>query len=123
MRPSRSVPAIPIASRGSVRQPVRRSRGARSLYLDASCLVRLLLGEEGARAPLGRNVVAASSKVVEVECFRTLDRARLGGYLDDAETASKSLELGQLIARLHLVPVSNEVIALARATATSTAWC
>ena len=94
----------------------RSQRGPRTLYLDASCLVRLLFGEAGVRAPLGRNVTAASSKLVEVESFRTLDRARLQSLLDDQETAQKSLELTRMIGRLHLVPVSEEIIALARAT-------
>jgi predicted nucleic acid-binding protein len=50
-----------------------------------------------------------------VESFRTLDRARLEGYLDDRETARKSLELARLLDRLHLVPISDELIASARA--------
>ena len=103
-----------------MREPTRRRRArhgaTRSLYLDASCLLRVLFGEDGIRAPLGRHVTAASSKLVEVECFRTLDRARLQGFLDDMETARKNHELARIIDRLHLVPISDEVIASARAT-------
>ena len=88
----------------------------RSLYVDSSSILRVLLGERGTKVPLGRNVVAASSRLAEVECFRTLDRARLLGFLDDAETAGKIRELEALFARMHLVPLSDEVTDLARAT-------
>lgn len=96
--------------------PARKARAERRLYLDASCLLRVLFGEPGPRAPLGRNVAAVSSKIVEVECFRTLDRARLGGFLDDREAARKNLELNRILERAHLVQVSDEIIAIARAT-------
>lgn len=89
---------------------------SRNLYVDASCLLRVLFGEAGVRVPLTRNTAVTSSRLVEVECFRTLDRARLEGYLDDSDTARKNLELTRLLERLHLVPVSDDILALARAT-------
>jgi hypothetical protein len=52
---------------------------------------------------------------VEVETSRALDRERLLGHLDDAETAAKNKELSDLLSTIDLAPVSNEVIALARA--------
>lgn len=96
----------------------RAGRGGRGrqVYLDASCLMRILFGEPGLRAPLGRNIAAASSRLVEVECSRAVDRARLERLLDDRETARKLNELARVIDRLHLVPVSDEVIASARVT-------
>jgi uncharacterized protein len=87
-----------------------------TLYLDASVVLRILFDEAGVRAPIGAGVVAASSTLVEVETFRALDRARLTGHLDDAETARKHKELGGLLARMHLLTVSSDVVRLARAT-------
>jgi predicted nucleic acid-binding protein len=87
-----------------------------SAYLDASCLLRILLREPGGRAPLGRKLVAASSRVVEVEAARTIDRARLNGHLDDEEASRKHAELFAFLRRLHLVAVSDDVIALARSS-------
>jgi hypothetical protein len=87
-----------------------------TLYLDSSCVLRILFGERGARAPLGKNVVAVSSRLAEVECFRALDRARLTGALNDAETAKKTRELEGILSRAHLVPLSDDVVSLARAT-------
>ena len=62
-------------------------------YVDASALLRILFDEPGDRMPLetGRRVV--SSRIVEVEAYRALDRARLNGAMNDAETAVKRNEL------------------------------
>jgi predicted nucleic acid-binding protein len=85
-------------------------------YLDSSALLRVLLCELGPAAPLGEWKTAYASPIAEVETFRALDRARLGGRLSDTETARKSKELADLLAALSMVPVSREVIGLARAT-------
>jgi len=87
-----------------------------SLYLDASAVLRILFDEEGDRAPLQAGRIAASSRLAEVETFRAVDRARLTGHLDDHEAAQKSQELAFLLTRLHLAPISDSVIALARAS-------
>jgi predicted nucleic acid-binding protein len=86
-----------------------------ALYLDASALLRVLFDEPGSRVPLLRDAIAVSSRLVEVEAFRAIDRARLGGYLEDVEVARKSKELYGLLERLHLAPISDEVIDLSRA--------
>ncbi len=85
-----------------------------SAYLDASALLRVLFGEPGERVSLRRGVIAVSSKILEVECFRALDRVRLEGHLNDREIARKTKELLTLLAKLHLIAVSDEVITLAR---------
>lgn len=86
------------------------------LYVDASVLLRLLFSEPGPRAPLGRKTIAVSSELVGVETLRALDHARLGGHLDDLQMAKKSRELFVLLGNLHLFPISDEVLELARAT-------
>jgi predicted nucleic acid-binding protein len=86
------------------------------LYIDASVVLRILFGEPGPRAPLTRKSVAVSSELIQVECFRALDHARLSGHLDDPQMARKSKELFGLLANLHLFPVSAEVLERARAT-------
>ncbi len=85
-----------------------------STYVDASALLRVLFGEPGERVPLRRGVIALSSKILEVECFRALDRVRLEGHLKDRESAQKTKELITVLAKFHLIAVSEEVIALAR---------
>lgn len=83
-------------------------------YVDASVVLRLLLDEPGPRITLARGSTLVSSQIVEVETFRALDRARLTGELDDWEVATKQRELADFLRRLHLVPVSPQVIATAR---------
>ncbi|MBI2901897.1 MAG: type II toxin-antitoxin system VapC family toxin [Planctomycetes bacterium] len=86
-----------------------------ALYADASAILRWLFAEKGERIPLTQGLVA-TSRLVEVETSRAVDRARLAGYLDDAGAARRHTELADLLAQLHLAAVSDDVIRLARAT-------
>jgi predicted nucleic acid-binding protein len=52
--------------------------------------------------------------LVEVETFRAVDRERLVGNLDDAETAVKRKELTELLAMLDLAAVDAAVLERAR---------
>jgi predicted nucleic acid-binding protein len=79
-------------------------------YVDASAVLRVLFRETGPAVPFGNGERAASSQVIEVETFRTVDRERLLGNLDDAEVAVKRQELGRLLAMLDLAPVDPVVI-------------
>ncbi len=56
----------------------------------------------------GEHVV--SSRLIEVEAFRAVDRERLLGGLSDAETAIKRKELTELLAMTDLAPVDGTVI-------------
>lgn len=85
-----------------------------AIYADASAVLRVLFAEPGIRMPLRKGIVVASSRLIEVETHRALDRARLLSLLDDAQTAVKSKELRGFLARMHLVPLSDEVVSLAR---------
>jgi predicted nucleic acid-binding protein len=85
-------------------------------YVDASAIVRVLFGEPGPAVRLTPGDRVASSHVVEVETFRAIDRARLLGHLTDVETVVKRKELGELLARLDLVPVDASVIERARSS-------
>ncbi|MGH7467921.1 MAG: hypothetical protein ACRENP_08030 [Longimicrobiales bacterium] len=55
-------------------------------YVDASAVLRILF-ESGPCVPLDPEDRVVSSQIVQVETFRAVDRARLLGHLDDAETA------------------------------------
>jgi len=83
-------------------------------YADASALLRVLFAEPGPALPLGRGVVVLSSKLVEVEAARALDRGRLTGHLDDQQTARKHRELAELLGRVHLAPIDDHVVERAR---------
>jgi hypothetical protein len=83
-------------------------------YVDASALLRVLFCEPGLTVGLAAGDHAASSVAVEVEAFRAVDRERLMGNLDDAETALKRKELTELLATLDLVPIDAMIIARAK---------
>ena len=79
-------------------------------YADASALLRVLFAEPGPRMSWDPSERVVSSQVVEVECYRALERARLVGALDDGLTAVKQKELGDLLAMIDLAPVDGLVI-------------
>jgi uncharacterized protein len=79
-------------------------------YVDASAVLRILFSESGSRVPLAGNDHVVSSKLVEIEAFRAVDRERLLGNLDDAETASKRKELADLLVMLDLAAIDAEVV-------------
>jgi predicted nucleic acid-binding protein len=85
------------------------------VYLDSSALLRLLYSGPDA-APID-DAVATSSTLVEVETHRAIERNRFTGRIDDLDLARKRGELDDLLRKVHLFPVSEEVIARARAPA------
>jgi hypothetical protein len=66
--------------------------------------------------PLEGGDRVASSQGVQVESFQAVDRERLLGNLDDAQTAIKRKELTDLLAMLDLVPVDGTVIDRAKSS-------
>lgn len=85
-------------------------------YADASALLRLLFLEPGPTLPLSGNERIVSSQLVAVETFRAVDRERLLGHLNDAETAIKRHELTALLAAIDLAGVDEAVIERAKAS-------
>jgi uncharacterized protein len=79
-------------------------------YVDASAVLRILFSESGSKVPLGGLDRVVSSQLVEIEAFRAVDRERLLGNLDDAETASKRKELADLLAMLDLAVIDSAVV-------------
>jgi predicted nucleic acid-binding protein len=83
-------------------------------YVDASALLRILFTEPGPAVPLTGADRLVSSELVEVETFRAVDRERLLGNLDDAQTAVKRKELTDLLAMLDLASVDTAVVERAK---------
>jgi hypothetical protein len=83
-------------------------------YVDASAVLRVLFLEAGSAVPLASGDRIVSSQLVEVETFRAVDRERLLGNLDDAQTAIKRSELTALLAMLDLMAIDGSVIERAR---------
>ena len=85
-------------------------------YVDASAVLRILFAEGGPTVPLAAGDHLVSSHLVEVETFRAVDRERLVGHIDDAQTATKRKELSDFLARLDLAPIDRAVIDRAKSS-------
>jgi predicted nucleic acid-binding protein len=85
-------------------------------YVDTSAVLRILFSEQGPAVPLRAGDRAISSALLEVEAFRAVDRERLLGNIDDAQTAIKRKELADLIAMLDLAPIDRAVIERAKSS-------
>lgn len=83
-------------------------------YVDASAVLRVLFSEPGDRVPLTPDDRIVSSHLVAIEAFRAVDRERLLGHLDDAQTATKRKELTDLLAMLDLAPIDEAVVERAK---------
>jgi len=84
-------------------------------YVDASAVLRVLFAEAGPTVPLTAGDRVVSSQLVEVEAFRAVDRERLLGHLDDADTATKRKELIELLTMLDMAAVDDTVMTGAKA--------
>ena len=79
-------------------------------YVDASAVLRIVFAESGPSVPLAEGDRVVSSRLVEIDAFRAIDRERLMGHLDDVRTAIKRKELTDVLARLDLVAIDDSVI-------------
>lgn len=79
-------------------------------YLDASVVLRLVLGEPNRLAEWKRLETAVASALTEVECLRTLDRlSRLGALSTDA-LAERRTAVYRLLEAVEVVDVSRPVL-------------
>jgi len=80
------------------------------VYLDASVVLRLVLGEAQALTRRQQFGGAVASALTEVECLRTLDRlARLGALSVD-EVAQRRMAVYRLIEEVEVVDVNTTVL-------------
>jgi predicted nucleic acid-binding protein len=86
-----------------------------NLYVDASVLLRLVLGERGALREWRRSDRLISSERIRLECLRTLDRSRLLGGLSDEVVAGKRAEVLETLHAFELLAIDRLVLELAAA--------
>ncbi|HOC43199.1 MAG TPA: type II toxin-antitoxin system VapC family toxin [Thermoanaerobaculales bacterium] len=82
-------------------------------YLDSSVLLRVVLGQPDALAAWSEIEEGVTSRLVEVECLRTLDRLRLAAGLDDDEVAARREAVFRLLDALSVIELSRPVLARA----------
>jgi predicted nucleic acid-binding protein len=79
-------------------------------YLDASVILRVVLGEPNRLPEWPRITTAVSSELVRVECLRVFDRLRIIGALDDGELARRRSTLLDLLTGFDLVRINRPVL-------------
>jgi len=81
-----------------------------NLYIDASVLLRLVLGEPGSLREWRQSDRLVSSELIRVECLRTIDRARLRDGLSDAAVAERRAEILDTLHAFELLPIDRLVL-------------
>jgi predicted nucleic acid-binding protein len=79
-------------------------------YLDASVVLRLVLGEPGRLTEWPRVERAVASGLTEVECLRTLDRLMRTGMLSAEELAERRTVVYRLLEACEVVDVSRPIL-------------
>jgi len=79
-------------------------------YLDASVVLRLVLGERGRLAEWKDVERAVASALTEVECLRTLDRLARNGALSPEELAERRTAVYRLLEACEVVDVARPVL-------------
>lgn len=82
-------------------------------YVDSSVVLRLVLGQPGRLNEWPRVDAAVASGLVEVECFRTLDRFRLQRPAADRDLADRREAVFALLRSFEIVDVDRPVLARA----------
>ncbi len=80
------------------------------IYLDASVVLRLVLGEDKPLMKRERFAGAVTSALTEVECLRTLDRMARTGALAPEEVADRRMACYQLLEEVEVVSISGAVL-------------
>jgi len=79
-------------------------------YLDASVVLRLVLGEPNKLAEWKRVESAVASALTEVECLRTLDRLGRAGALTEEDVATRREEVYRLLEGVEVVDIARPIL-------------
>ena len=79
-------------------------------YVDASVLLRIVLGQPDALPEWRQIDQGIASALVTTECLRTLDRLRLRARLSDVEVATRRATILALIGSLEIVEINSVVL-------------
>lgn len=82
-------------------------------YLDSSILLRILMKEPQPLAEWETLTRGISSRLLTVECHRSLDRLWQQGRLTQEHLTEKHALLGQFLPRLDLKPLDEHVLRIA----------
>jgi hypothetical protein len=84
-----------------------------TVYLDSSVILRRLMQQPGGLTEWQLIRTPVSSRLTQVECFRTLDRLRVEGKYGDDDLASLREGLHGILGRIDVVEVTRSILARA----------
>jgi predicted nucleic acid-binding protein len=79
-------------------------------YVDASVVLRILLGEPGMLRDWRRITRPITSVLTRIECLRTIDRARHRFRLDPAEVDARRAATLEQLSAFDLIPIDDVVL-------------
>ena len=79
-------------------------------YVDASVVLRLVLGEPEALAEWPQVVRALASTLTEVECLRALDRLVRRGMLPESQVAERRAAVFRLLEECEIIDLSRTIM-------------
>jgi hypothetical protein len=79
-------------------------------YLDSSIVANAIFGSAQQLSEWPRLKHILLSSLVEVECFRALDRERLRRGLDDHKVAAYSENIRRVVARAEIIELSHAIL-------------
>lgn len=92
------------------RPPHGRPNETVRVYVDASVVLRIVLGEADPLREWGRIRQPVASTLMRLECLRTIDRARLRFRLPDDDVAERRAAVLELLEGFDLIPVAARVL-------------
>lgn len=84
-----------------------------NVYLDSSVILRKLLNEPHPLVEFSKIERTFCSRLVRLECFRTLDRIRLLNQIDDEDLATLRQTLFSLFEHVEWIALTEAVLAMA----------
>ncbi|MEO5705283.1 MAG: type II toxin-antitoxin system VapC family toxin [Candidatus Limnocylindrales bacterium] len=79
-------------------------------YVDASVVLRFVLGEPDALASWPSIERAVSSEIVRIECLRAIDRARITPRVAEEAVAGRRALALELLAALEMIPLAPSIL-------------
>ena len=79
-------------------------------YLDSSVVLRKILRQSESLPEWSRLKVSYSSRLLRLECLRTLDRMRLASSLTDEQLVECRNRLRQFLSQMGMIPLTEAVL-------------
>jgi len=79
-------------------------------YIDSSVLLRYLFGVDQRFAETSVCEAVGSSRLLQVECARVIERYRLTGALDDHQRAQTHGLLARVLEGLHIIEITPAIL-------------